>query len=1211
MSGPGESHIRTALQVTAARIAAMGENELNALMEMLLEAQARKCGSPLNQIIVNTEEKASDDGCDGWSGKPEKPDDWLGLDETCWQFKSGSAGQPAELRGEILKKIPKDTLTKGGRFVIVASGSTRGVPGEQARLEVLVNDAQAAGIPFIKVDVIGSERLSRWCNQHPAVAAHWSRRPAGLWTFEDWSNSDEHRDPWQSTPGESEFDRLRADLNFGTGNVLHLHLQGQPGVGKTRFALELCRGAAWKSEVIYIRQVSDFRLSELIDSVVADGGVQLVVVADEAQFQQLQPLRDSVGRGNGRIRLITIGHCSSPDPTRIYPILIKPLERQAMRGVIKGWHPAMPQEHVDFVTTFADGYVRLARLASNAVALSPSMDVRGLLKRDEIRGFFNRMLGTNDRRALHVVAVLTSVGWTGEVQCEGEAIARHLGQDWDSVRAEVEHFHNLFGIVPRGGRYRYISPTPLGIHLAVEAWEIYPDRLQSLPTVLPSEAAVDAYYGRLKSIASNPNVREFAREQLAFFFQVDHFIEANAVRRWAALSSADPAQAAQNVLKALSNSNIEDRERIEGAARRQLVWALVRLAWNQSSFHYAVTALALLAEAENETWANNASAEFVIRFNIALGGTAVPFLHRLEVLDTLIATKRESLLRLAVSALAQVTQLDAVRVASDPISDEVPEREWRPRSDKEYFDCVAAAMNRLVAIAKQGMPDIQDHLVSVATDMAPTLRQEGFRTLVANFLDAVREAYQSAREPIRRAIAEIINYERSYWKTLSPQELETLQQLYRRFEDTSLGARLQQQVAQAPLDPDAQIDLKPLASELYSDLDALAQNWPWLTSGDAADGWRLGQALAEVDPEARLANKLPQLTGSGNDLRVISGYISFQRKALGDEWYEAWLTSQSNRVPKPVDLLIDVAWRSGPNSAAALILSEILRQEKVNPAVLGHLAYGAWGQGLSAEVLERLLQAMSQTVGHAGTAIGMLVNRINANPDELGRWKPLCLKLVLTPELIRGQQMASFFWSGAARRLIPEHAREIAAAILEQHQNKDSGRPWLIAHSEAEKVLKACADSNPSDTWQAVQRHLSSPVEAEIFSIGFPSHILSTVPVDEMRTWIAERPGERAAIVAKFLGADFSNDSTAAAVILGEFGDDERTGNAFFNNYISGVHWGPISTRWDQLAESLDEVAARTSLPKLRRWAQKYAEALRRMGEEMRGREEEEELHRQ
>jgi hypothetical protein len=104
-------------------------------------------------------------------------------------------------------------------------------------------------------------------------------------------------------------------------------------------------------------------------------------------------------------------------------------------------------------------------------------------------------------------------------------------------------------------------------------------------------------------------------------------------------------------------------------------------------------------------------------------------------------------------------------------------------------------------------------------------------------------------------------------------------------------------------------------------------------------------------------------------------------------------------------------------------------------------------------------------------------------------------------------------------------------------------------------------------------------------------------------------PRELARIAAKFLGADFSNDSTAPSSILGEFGDEEKTGNAFFNNYVSGVHWGPISTRWNQLAESLDEVAGRTSLPKLRRWAQKYAETLRQMEEEMRGREEEEELH--
>lgn len=66
----------------------------------------------------------------------------------------------------------------------------------------------------------------------------------------------------------------------------------------------------------------------------------------------------------------------------------------------------------------------------------------------------------------------------------------------------------------------------------------------------------------------------------------------------------------------------------------------------------------------------------------------------------------------------------------------------------------------------------------------------------------------------------------------------------------------------------------------------------------------------------------------------------------------------------------------------------------------------------------------------------------------------------------------------------------------------------------------------------------------------------------------------------------------------------------FFSKYISGGSWGPLSSRWNTLAQSLDKVAARTKLPKLRRWAQEYAETLRRYEKEERQREEEEDLHR-
>jgi hypothetical protein len=64
------------------------------------------------------------------------------------------------------------------------------------------------------------------------------------------------------------------------------------------------------------------------------------------------------------------------------------------------------------------------------------------------------------------------------------------------------------------------------------------------------------------------------------------------------------------------------------------------------------------------------------------------------------------------------------------------------------------------------------------------------------------------------------------------------------------------------------------------------------------------------------------------------------------------------------------------------------------------------------------------------------------------------------------------------------------------------------------------------------------------------------------------------------------------------------------NRYISGPFWGSLSSRWNQLAQSLNEVAARTKRPKLARWSRKYADELTKMAEDFRRREEEEELNR-
>ena len=210
---------QTVLQVSPERIATLTDAELTTLMDALIRAQAYRCRADLAQVCVKTEGRASDAGCDGWSPRPPTADPWLGDVETCWQFKAATAGQPARVRGEVTKQIPRNTLRTGCRFVLGASGSVSGRRGEDDRLSVLRQDAVDAGLPSDKIHVLGSETLTTWCNQHPSIAARWAGRPSPLVAFADWEHAKEHRVPWHPSDDQ----RQASNALFTPGDIVPRH----------------------------------------------------------------------------------------------------------------------------------------------------------------------------------------------------------------------------------------------------------------------------------------------------------------------------------------------------------------------------------------------------------------------------------------------------------------------------------------------------------------------------------------------------------------------------------------------------------------------------------------------------------------------------------------------------------------------------------------------------------------------------------------------------------------------------------------------------------------------------------------------------------------------------------------------------------------------------------------------------------------------------
>jgi hypothetical protein len=118
----------------------------------------------------------------------------------------------------------------------------------------------------------------------------------------------------------------------------------------------------------------------------------------------------------------------------------------------------------------------------------------------------------------------------------------------------------------------------------------------------------------------------------------------------------------------IDTQNAADLRSQPSDIRRELVWAAAHLLWFSETFEAAADALMRLAEAENETYSNNASGILGGFFQLRLGGTQVTYSVRLEWWDS---AAQDALLR---------TDLERLELLCDVLSNGLVENEMRTQS---------------------------------------------------------------------------------------------------------------------------------------------------------------------------------------------------------------------------------------------------------------------------------------------------------------------------------------------------------------------------------------------------------------------------------------------------------------------------------------------------------------------------------------------------
>jgi hypothetical protein len=1177
------------LQVSAKEIANLDEVQLRELVFRFCRFETALSKGDTARVLFPSEVKAADDGCDGSTPGNDGSSRWLPAGATCWQLKAGQAGEPGRLRGEITKAIPREYLLRGDHYALVASGCQGGERQIRKRLAVLSREANRAKLPTDKIGVLGAEALAAWCNERPTIG-RWLLQRGGMTSVDEWGSDPLHGIPYRDSPSrKGQLQGLVDYLDPVKGPTSHVHLHGHPGVGKSRLALEACRAAPWRDAVAYFPEPGpDARI--LIEQLRTETASRAVVVVDECRAEHVKALSASVRLAGGRVRLLTVGADDRDVLDLGRTLAVAPYGRGEIEAILRGWFPNMNRERVEFAAKLADGYVKYARIIGEALDANPDLRIADLVGRSQLSRLLGELLGTLNRQHLYVLAVCQSLGWSGDLEDEGRAVAKHFGLDWAAVKATALQAKRTHGILRSSDQLCYIAPLPLALLLATEAWEVYGEQLRTLPEVLPRESAVAAYHERLGQLGGSPYATEFFRTELERYEKLNDFGSRRAARLWAALSAGEPRGAVSRLRAALEKAKPEERLEFEGEPRREVMWALPRLAWDAETFEDTMFALAELAVAENERWANNATGEFISHFQVHLGGTVVPYEERLSVLDALLNRRQPQYQGLVLSALAKAMDAHASRSGGGerhPAKAAGPE--WRP-SNQEAHAARLQALSRLAALIPELADSLQGPLLEEMKGFFWPLSRFGYAQQLGDLVARSVQRFPGLREPLRSEAASHIALSK---RAGAGQEVPAaLVEIHEALVDRSVEGQLRQHVGPHEWDQEGegQEGRQPLVDAFLSSPELLDEHMEWLTSGEANAAFQFGWALADKDAQTALLRSILRRE-RGLDLRLHAGYLLGTARRLGEAWLDDLLEQVGEEKPSDSNLIVEVAARGVPTERRASLVSKMLEAGAISPDVAAPFAHSLWIENLSLAAFRRLLFAIIATSAGRRLGVKMLAFRLKAKPEEREALGDAAVVLAGDPAAVVHHTHEEWLWGQIASAVADRAGSAIVRALCDLQLTDDF---FLQHHDAAEDAFLKCAELQPEQAWGIVAEYLEGP-ERPRFVVGFPKAFVTRIPVELILAWIAEDAPQRAAVVAHIVSPDFSSDEALDSRLIEKYGHHPAVGGGFFGGLIGGTSMGPISMKWGGLAGRMDQVSRRTRLPRLRKWARTVAGDLREM----------------
>lgn len=893
----------------------------------------------------------------------------------------------ASLSGAI-RDLHDRTGRPPDRYVVFANVDfTHMTIGQKGKLKEAI--IEGYGEPGkVHVEIVGAAELASLLNSQPHIrSAYFATERFSTWE-QAWTAHENQKVFGASVQLVGREEVLAQVRSMVDGPTIRASiLAGPHNIGKTRLALEATRHRPL--ETVVALDPRSMNVSDLL--ALESPGTETVVIIEDPEPDTAEELVNQALARSGLKLLVTLPTAeNAPAPSfgrdvRVQTLKLGPLSDEDARQLLAAAGAKLDFSMQSWVVEQAGGSPGILLVAAS---LGPDLRREAETFAEDVARAFERKirdeLGDSAVNVLRLLSLLTHVGFRGSAAQELETLCARMGDDLqpNQVLNTLPRLEDA-GVVRLAGSHVEVIPPIVANRLAAAALRGRTAQLYELIASLGQA-------GRLRLLRRLRNLRQ---EEAASFWN-EMFGEHGLFKDFQSAMSnlyllrlvagVMPDTAARLIRVGLEQMIKGDRYKIAGDARRELVWAIDELLFHRKSSKTALYCLALLAEAENETWSNNATGVFCECFHPQHPQLPLPLQDRRELLQDLTAPGYSRELRLlgvkAIQAGLSRTAFTSLRRSSGPDPFDPPAR----MTYGEVWDYLGALVDLLMelvlaeddAVAREVGDVLPRAIAEYAIQARPGIAVDRFRTVVdwvlndrvpvpvSDLADDLRYARNVLREPEDEVDQETRDRLRGF--------SEEMDGLLRALGEAGFSVRLRRWVGKWTSECyeyeqkngertyRAESELRRLAEEAVRDPKVMTDEiLAWLCSPEAQKAYIFCFSLGEADSDRRWAAKID---ASGRDVHAAVAFAAYwggQSKSYGSLVSDHLDELLRERRVSGEGLVRATAYLEGDLRAVERV-ETLIRNSELDPVLAERLlVMGRWMHSLSSGECLRLLKAIA------------------------------------------------------------------------------------------------------------------------------------------------------------------------------------------------------------------------------------------------------------